>query len=112
MDEKTGTMLPMTRPRPGGGVRLLVAILFLSVWGFLFLAFQPFYGSVTDWEGDWTLVDKQFNSPAETTKKLVPFEAHIMSKCPDARDCLREMVLPAMQRVGNKVDFTLSFIGT
>ncbi|CZT45450.1 uncharacterized protein RSE6_05761 [Rhynchosporium secalis] len=24
-------------------------------------------------------------------KKLVPLEAHIMSKCPDARDCLRDM---------------------
>ncbi|PVH82106.1 hypothetical protein DL98DRAFT_371407, partial [Cadophora sp. DSE1049] len=45
-------------------------------------------------------------------KKLVPFEAHIMSKCPDARDCLREMILPTMQRVIDKVNFTLSYIGT
>ncbi|TLS28162.1 hypothetical protein PpBr36_00934 [Pyricularia pennisetigena] len=43
---------------------------------------------------------------------LVPLEAHIMSKCPDARDCLRDMVLPVMQRVHDKVNFTLSFIGT
>ena len=58
--------------------------------------------------------------PAATTwepavsaeKALVPFEAHIMSKCPDARDCLREMVLPTMQRVFSKVNFTLSYIGT
>ncbi|KAK3688075.1 hypothetical protein B0T22DRAFT_479351 [Podospora appendiculata] len=42
----------------------------------------------------------------------VPLEAHIMSKCPDAKDCLRQLVLPAMQRVHDKVDFTLSFIGT
>lgn len=46
------------------------------------------------------------------TKALVPFEAHIMSKCPDARDCLRTMVLPAMQRVIDKVNFTMSYIGT
>ncbi|KAH7355050.1 hypothetical protein BKA65DRAFT_381892, partial [Rhexocercosporidium sp. MPI-PUGE-AT-0058] len=45
-------------------------------------------------------------------KKLVPLEAHIMSKCPDARDCLREMILPTMQRVLDKVNFTLSYIGT
>ncbi|KAJ4416240.1 hypothetical protein N0V85_002364 [Neurospora sp. IMI 360204] len=44
--------------------------------------------------------------------ELVALEAHIMSKCPDARDCLRELVLPAMQRVYTKVNFTLSFIGT
>lgn len=44
--------------------------------------------------------------------KLVPLEAHVMSKCPDTRDCLREMVLPAMQRAYDKVNFTLSFLGT
>ena len=50
--------------------------------------------------------------PDVSTKELVPFEAHIMSKCPDARDCLKEMVLPTMQRVYDKVNFTLSYIGT
>jgi len=44
--------------------------------------------------------------------RLVPLEAHIMSKCPDARDCLQKLVLPTMQRVSEKVNFTLSFIGT
>ncbi|KXJ95362.1 hypothetical protein Micbo1qcDRAFT_200775 [Microdochium bolleyi] len=43
---------------------------------------------------------------------LVPLEAHIMSKCPDAKDCLKELVLPAMMRVHDKVNFTLSYIGT
>lgn len=46
------------------------------------------------------------------TNALVPLEAHIMSKCPDARDCLRMLVLPTMQRVFDKVNFTLSYIGT
>ncbi|CAJ2502067.1 Uu.00g049200.m01.CDS01 [Anthostomella pinea] len=46
------------------------------------------------------------------TKNLVPLEAHIMSKCPDAKDCLKELVLPAMMRVYEKVNFTLSYIGT
>lgn len=46
-----------------------------------------------------------------TTGKI-PLEAHIMSKCPDAKDCLHDMILPAMQNVSDKVDFTLSYIGT
>lgn len=41
----------------------------------------------------------------------VPLEAHIMSKCPDAKDCLHDMILPAMVNISDKVDFTLSFIG-
>ncbi|CAK7199761.1 hypothetical protein SEUCBS139899_002444 [Sporothrix eucalyptigena] len=49
--------------------------------------------------------------PVHTSRRLVPFEAHIMSKCPDAVDCLRELVLPTMQQVYDKVNFTLSFIG-
>ncbi len=46
---------------------------------------------------------------SNTTK--VPLEAHIMSKCPDARDCLVELVVPAMEEIVDKVDFTLSYIG-
>jgi len=38
-------------------------------------------------------------------------EAHIISKCPDTRDALRELLLPVMQRVSSKVDFKLSYIG-
>ncbi|KAF2265730.1 hypothetical protein CC78DRAFT_542975 [Lojkania enalia] len=41
----------------------------------------------------------------------VPLEVHIMSKCPDARDCLQELVVPSMANVSDKVDFRLSFIG-
>ncbi|KAM0325897.1 hypothetical protein ACHAQA_007200 [Verticillium albo-atrum] len=49
---------------------------------------------------------------ASKVNRLVPLEAHIMSKCPDARDCLRDMILPAMMRAHDKVDWTLSFVGT
>jgi hypothetical protein len=42
----------------------------------------------------------------------VPVDVHIMSKCPDARDCLKELVLPTMANVSDKVDFRLSFIGS
>jgi len=46
---------------------------------------------------------------SETNK--ISLEAHIMSKCPDARDCLQQLVVPTMERVSDKVDFKLSYIG-
>ncbi|KAI1764556.1 hypothetical protein GGR53DRAFT_309780 [Hypoxylon sp. FL1150] len=52
------------------------------------------------------------DKPVSAAQGLVPLEAHIMSKCPDAKDCLKDMVLPAMMRVYDKVNFTLSYIGT
>src|ERR1700712_3562384 len=30
------------------------------------------------------------------TEEQVPLEIHVMSKCPDARDCLRELIVPTM----------------
>ncbi|KAF3072365.1 hypothetical protein CFAM422_005304 [Trichoderma lentiforme] len=42
---------------------------------------------------------------------LVPFEAHIISKCPDTRHALRNLILPVMQKIHDKVDFKLSYIG-
>ncbi|PYH86037.1 hypothetical protein BO82DRAFT_389170 [Aspergillus uvarum CBS 121591] len=49
-------------------------------------------------------------SPSAQPTKKVPLEAHIMSKCPDARDCLQQLVVPAMEQISDKVDFKLSFI--
>lgn len=46
------------------------------------------------------------------TKSRVPLEAHIMSKCPDARDCLQDLIVPAMTQIADKVDFQLSYIGS
>ena len=43
---------------------------------------------------------------------LVPLEAHVMSKCPDAKRCLEELVVPAMEQVVDMVDFRLSYIGS
>ncbi|PGH11738.1 hypothetical protein AJ80_06999 [Polytolypa hystricis UAMH7299] len=45
------------------------------------------------------------------TGHRVPLEAHIMSKCPDARYCLDELIVPAMVQIHDKVKFRLSFIG-
>lgn len=42
----------------------------------------------------------------------VPLEVHIMSKCPDAQVCLRDLVVPAMEDIADKVDFKLSYIAS
>ncbi len=47
----------------------------------------------------------------EKNVTLVPLEAHIMSKCPDAKDCLNKLVVPSMVEISDKVNFTLSYIG-
>lgn len=45
-------------------------------------------------------------------KEKVKLEVHIMSKCPDAKDCLEKLVFPALDELGPEVvDFKMSFIG-
>ncbi|KAI9799808.1 MAG: hypothetical protein M1825_004368 [Sarcosagium campestre] len=62
------------------------------------------------WSGPDNVLNSQVSLGIPKNNK-VRLEAHIMSKCPDAKDCLHDLVVPAMQRVSDKVDFTLSFIG-
>lgn len=59
----------------------------------------------------WSCADDHHHHHLDTDSK-VPLDVHIMSKCPDARDCLNKLVLPAMANVSDKVDFRLSMIGT
>ncbi|EAW14429.1 GILT family protein [Aspergillus clavatus NRRL 1] len=60
--------------------------------------------------GDDAVPLRTFKAPAGS--KRIPLEAHIMSRCPDARDCLRQLVVPAMEQISDKVDFELSFIAS
>ena len=53
----------------------------------------------------------QLNIVNTNQSNLVPLEAHIMSKCPDAKTCLRDLVVPAMEQIVDKVEFRLSYIG-
>jgi len=55
-------------------------------------------------DAEWVMVEKN------TTK--VALEAHVMSKCPDAKDCLQKLIVPAMEQINDKVDFRLSYIGS
>jgi hypothetical protein len=78
----------------------------------LFLAAYVSLSSLNPWKPNLSAPLEQWRKlqPADSKNKI-PLEAHIMSKCPDARDCLHDLILPAMQQVEDKVDFTLSFIG-
>lgn len=117
MDEKTNPGMPLIPPRRGlSPSRVLVAVGYLAIVGFTYCYFHssPNAGKID--------VLEQVTAPGKfitnqrpvlvVEKELVPLEAHIMSKCADAKDCLRDLVLPTMQKVHDKVNFTLSFIGT
>lgn len=100
----------MPNPRLPRSRRLLIVVLSLLLPTFVLFRFLGFPSSInctrkSSLGGDKTLV-------AQNNVSLVPLEAHIMSKCPDARDCLRDLVVPAMEKIADKVDFRLSFIGT
>jgi hypothetical protein len=44
--------------------------------------------------------------------KPVALEAHIMSKCPDAKDCLHDLIIPVMSQLSAHINLTISYIGT
>ncbi|KAK2067030.1 hypothetical protein P8C59_000799 [Phyllachora maydis] len=72
---------------------------------FLFYRIRPLSDTSPDRPREASLADNNHGRP-------VALEAHIISKCPDTRDCLRDLIIPAMEVVHDKVNFTLSYIGT
>lgn len=98
-----------------GGIGRYAFLIFLVVMGGLAWTMKgkPYdRNNVSPYQlADGHNLNDKLDFEQNTLGKKVPFEAHIMSKCPDAQYCLKELVLPAMQRVSPKVDFTLSFIG-
>jgi hypothetical protein len=82
----------------------VVGLVFINSGGLKDLSFKPCGMGTSKQATPATVIS--------ANRPLVPFEAHIMSKCPDSKICLKEMVLPAMQRVYSKVNFTLSYVGT
>jgi Gamma interferon inducible lysosomal thiol reductase (GILT) len=76
-------------------------------------------------EGSWTahtdLDDGTWKVPLEAHIMFVcntishselNFNFHTRSKCPDALECLQQLLVPALSRTTSKVNFTLSYIGT
>lgn len=85
-----------------------------SCWILYFMYLHRLYAS--SWissSSDNTEQAKTSADVATTSKtgKTVPLDVHVMSKCPDAMDCLHELIVPAMEKISDKVDFQLSFIG-
>ncbi|APA13106.1 hypothetical protein sscle_10g078760 [Sclerotinia sclerotiorum 1980 UF-70] len=102
-NEKTERML--TGPPPRRARPLVFGALTVALFYFLWTAnfHQLFMGCGMKLQS--TEMKPVTDVVSISDHKLVPLEAHIMS------DCLKMMVLPAMQRVYDKVNFTLSFIG-
>ena len=80
--------------------RIMICVTALLTLFLLFCVLVIAEDSLSDDDDGWYL------------PKKIPLEAHIMSKCPDAQDCLHDMILPAMQNVSDKMDFKLSYIGS
>ncbi|KAF4513584.1 hypothetical protein G6O67_000837 [Ophiocordyceps sinensis] len=108
-------------PRSRPVVRLLLLLVFIVAVGFYTvprpLSWRPSFasgttGTGTTGTGTGTTGTPVANRGAVKKPGLVPLEAHVISKCPDTRDALRQLILPVMQRVHDKVDFKLNFIGT
>lgn len=99
----------MPNPRLPRSRRFLIGLLslvlpFYIVFSLLSYPRHPSFPSATSPSSTSTVL--------QANRSRVHLEAHIMSKCPDARDCLRDLVVPAMEDVVDKVNFTLSFIGS
>lgn len=123
--------MPFRRALPTRRYRPLLILTLVAVLVFLFFHSRPLYSVPARWEDVVPAKEAAATAPlapsvptsvmvsvqtkeqdeVHTKETLVPLEAHIMSKCPDARDCLRDLVLPTMMKVHDKVNFTLSFLG-
>lgn len=92
--------------------RTLPAVLLLSILWFLFRSAFVHHHHYCPHKN---LREPVENVPPSLTPThdtgLVPLEAHIMSKCPDAKACLQKLIVPSMIEIGNLVNFTLSYIG-
>lgn len=117
MDNKAGKSQPFEKPqqatmppyaRPSRRFRPLLVLTLVVLCIYVYARpFSPFSAMP-----DVSLPSSLQAPLTGSANSLVPLEAHIMSKCPDARDCLKELILPTMMRVIDKVNFTLSYIGT
>ena len=89
MDEKgVRDMSPVRLGRPSRRIPTMVSLALVVIGLYTYFSIPTLAQIAAD----------RWQEPLQPALALVPFEAHIMSKCPDAKDCLKYMVLPAMQR--------------
>ncbi|KAJ6784003.1 hypothetical protein PWT90_07780 [Aphanocladium album] len=118
MDEKRRLPLHLNYPRTAemtAPVRRRRTRLWLPILALVLIGYSLLSTYNVDVRGRLDKLSKEAKSSAAkavSTKRKVPLEAHIISKCPDTRDALRQLLLPAMQQVYDKVDFKLSYIGS
>ena len=104
--------LPPSSRAQGRSRRAIVLYALATFFAFLiFIYAEPFI-----FPGNFPRPDPGYPVPRVSLSNtnqshLVPLEAHIMSKCPDAKRCLQDLVVPAMEQIVEKVDFQLSYIG-
>jgi hypothetical protein len=79
MDEKHAPMPPPIR-RGLSPLRLVLVVVYLGIAGLTYWHFQPRPLLVQP-----TTPASPSRQPVATAGELVPLEAHIMSKCPDAK---------------------------
>lgn len=103
---RTANVKDHYRQRSQNRMILLFAVFITTLHLFLYLLFTQ----ILDF-GPLPVQDVVRTSSAHSPVR-VPLEAHIMSKCLDSKDCLEHLVVPAMEKVYDKVDFKLSYIGT
>ncbi|KAM3439004.1 hypothetical protein NHJ13734_003939 [Beauveria thailandica] len=115
MDEKR--RLPLHRAAPADMTTAVVrrrrARLWVPVFLIVLLGYSLLSSYDVDVRGRLDLLSREATSAAAkavVSTRKVPLEVHIMSKCPDAKAALQELIVPAMEQVYDKVDFKLSFI--
>ena len=100
------------RPHRWFAITMIVTILLYTVYGSRGIApYIDQYIRLSSRQRDPILPPSPPPKIHELDPAAVPLEIHIMSKCPDAQYCLKELILPTMVRVSDKVNFTLSYIG-
>lgn len=119
MDEKQTLPIshPPARPEPSRPRRAIMSVFLRAAVLALLILFVLFFPtgiesrSLVAWDPATEQTEDAGAQTAITEQKKVPLEAHIMSKCPDALDCLQLLVLPTMVEISDRIDFKLSYIG-
>lgn len=91
--------------------RICIAICLILATYTLTRSLIPAFSTQLGFETARLIGDESRQTTSTNTAHKVALEAHIMSKCPDAKACLQNLVVPAMEKVNDKVDFNMSFIG-
>jgi len=105
MDEKTTNMLPVGRSPANRRSRAMIAV---AVFGTLclYVFYQLGFPAPQPRTDGW--MPKSQDELVQAGDKLIPLEAHIMSKCPDARVRLPRLWLKEARSADDVPDLGLS----